>query len=302
MSDADILVGKTAVIPTSINVKTPFTHKDHSLTCKSGESGVVDNVVLSTNHDGYKFCKVRVRSVRIPEVGDKFSSRHGQKGVMGRSKTQEDMPWAYASGIVPDIIVNPHAWPSRMTIGQTLETYLGKACCLDGVMGDATPFEESTVDIPTILRKHGFEIEGNELMMNPETGEPMGHAFIGVCYYQRLKHMVADKVHSRARGPVQVLTRQPVEGRARDGGLRIGEMERDGLLAHGASDVINQTLFKQSDPASIFVCESCGFTATENSTQKTFSCRKCKRAVSINQVDLPYAAKLLFQELTCNFV
>ncbi|KAE9452573.1 hypothetical protein C3L33_15516, partial [Rhododendron williamsianum] len=257
-----------------------------------------DVVLLTTNADGLRFVKVRVRSVRIPQIGDKFSSRHGQKGTVGMTYTQEDMPWTM-EGITPDIIVNPHAIPSRMTIGQLIECIMGKVAAHMGKEGDATPFTDVTVDnISKALHKCGYQMRGFETMYNGHTGRRLtSMIFLGPTYYQRLKHMVDDKIHSRGRGPVQILTRQPAEGRSRDGGLRFGEMERDCMIAHGAAHFLKERLFDQSDAYRIHVCERCGLIAIANLKKNSFECRGCKNKTDIVQVHIPYACKLLFQEL-----
>jgi len=227
----DVLIGKTTPLPPSddeVGTQRRYTKKDCSLTMKSTEAGHVDQVMLSTNDQGLRFVKIRIRSVRTPQIGDKFASRHGQKGTCGMTYTQEDMPFT-AEGISPDIIVNPHAIPSRMTIGHLVECLMSKVAALQGMEGDATPFTDVTVEeISTKLHELGYQRRGNEVMYNGHTGRQMGQMiFLGPTYYQRLKHTVDDKIHSRGRGPTQVLTRQPMEGRSRDGGLRFGEMERD---------------------------------------------------------------------------
>lgn len=227
VKEGTVLLGRTAVIPVSDSLESSkYTHTDHSLASRSGENGIVDKVVRSTNSEGYQFVKISVRSVRIPEIGDKFSSRHGQKGVCGDLVSEEDMPFCAYSGIIPDIILNPHAFPSRMTIGMVIESLVGKSCALAGTFGDATPFEPRDLeDAKSILRKNGFECQGNEIMYSGTMGEPIeGEIYQGIVYYQRLKHLVKDKFHARSTGPRQILTRQPVEGRAREGGLRFGEM------------------------------------------------------------------------------
>ncbi len=226
----DILIGKTAPIETDsaeLGAKTEqHTKRDISTPLKSTESGVVDKVLVTTSNEGFKFVKVRVRSTRIPQIGDKFASRHGQKGTVGITYRQEDMPFT-AEGIVPDLIINPHAIPSRMTIGHLVECLLSKLGTLLGQEGDATPFTELTVEnVSQHLRERGYQSRGLEVMYHGHTGRKLqAQVYFGPTYYQRLKHMVDDKIHSRARGPVQILTRQPVEGRSRDGGLRFGEME-----------------------------------------------------------------------------
>ena len=199
--------------------------KDRSLAMKSTETGVIDRVMLSTNAQGTRFIKIRVRSVRTPQIGDKFASRHGQKGTIGITYTQEDMPFN-VDGISPDIIVNPHAIPSRMTIGHLVETLMGKAALQTGVFGDATPFSSVSVEnVSQMLHNVGMQKYAKETMYNGHTGRPFAtKIFLGPTYYQRLKHMVDDKIHARAKGPVQVLNRQPLEGRARNGGLRFGKL------------------------------------------------------------------------------
>lgn len=207
-------------------------------------------------------------------------------------------------GIVPDIIVNPHAIPSRMTIGQLMECLLGKLCAIEGQQGDATPFRGASIkQISARLESHGYDPLGEEVLYNGMTGQQLeGKVFIGPTYYQRLKHMVHDKQHSRSRGPVQILTRQPVEGRAREGGLRFGEMERDCIISHGAANVLTERLFEQSDPFVATVCGKCGLLAHPAAEKtlirnKTAYCNNCKSGDDIHDVRMPYAFKLLLQEL-----
>jgi DNA-directed RNA polymerase II subunit RPB2 len=226
----DIIIGKTAPIPVDseeMGSRTKdHTKRDVSTPLKSTETGFVDQVLITTNQEGLKFVKIRVRSTRIPQIGDKFASRHGQKGTIGITYRQEDMPFT-SEGTTPDIIINPHAIPSRMTIGHLVECLLSKVSTISGQEGDATPFSEVTVEaISLLLKSYGYHSRGLEIMYNGHTGRKLqAQVYLGPTYYQRLKHMVDDKIHSRARGPVQILTRQPVEGRSRDGGLRFGEME-----------------------------------------------------------------------------
>ena len=226
----DIIIGKTAPLPPDseeLGQRTSLHQKrDVSTPLKSTEQGVVDQVMISTNGEGNKFVKIRVRSTRVPQIGDKFASRHGQKGTIGITYRQEDMPFT-ADGITPDILINPHAIPSRMTIGHLVECLLSKVATLQGQEGDATPFTELTVEgVSARLREKGYQSRGLEVMYHGHTGRKLqAQIYFGPTYYQRLKHMVEDKIHARARGPLQILTRQPVEGRSRDGGLRFGEME-----------------------------------------------------------------------------
>ncbi|KAJ1557780.1 DNA-dependent RNA polymerase II [Nowakowskiella sp. JEL0078] len=236
----DIIIGKTVPLEKDSEElgqkTTTHTKRDASTPLRSTESGIVDQVMRTTNQDGYSFVKVRIRKVRIPQMGDKFASRHGQKGTIGITYRQEDMPFTI-EGLTPDLIINPHAIPSRMTIGHLVECLLSKVSALMGTEGDATPFTDLTVEkISQVLRSQGYNSRGLEVLYNGHTGKKLrAQLFIGPTYYQRLKHMVDDKIHSRARGPVQILTRQPVEGRSRDGGLRFGEMERDCMISHGAA-------------------------------------------------------------------
>jgi DNA-directed RNA polymerase II subunit RPB2 len=300
VSGEDVIIGKTTPISQdeAQGQSSRYTRRDHSISLRHSETGMVDQVLLTTNADGLRFVKVRVRSVRIPQIGDKFSSRHGQKGTVGMTYTQEDMPWTI-EGVTPDIIVNPHAIPSRMTIGQLIECIMGKVAAHMGKEGDATPFTDVTVDnISKALHKCGYQMRGFERMYNGHTGRPLtAMIFLGPTYYQRLKHMVDDKIHSRGRGPVQILTRQPAEGRSRDGGLRFGEMERDCMIAHGAAHFLKERLFDQSDAYRVHVCEVCGLIAIANLKKNSFECRGCKNKTDIVQVYIPYACKLLFQEL-----
>ncbi|MCJ1429284.1 DNA-dependent RNA polymerase II [Sticta canariensis] len=303
VSGEDIIIGKTAPIApdaeelgqrTKLHVK-----RDVSTPLRSTENGIVDQVLLTTNAEGLRFVKVRMRTTKIPQIGDKFASRHGQKGTIGITYRQEDMPFT-SEGVVPDLIINPHAIPSRMTIAHLIECQLSKVSSLRGFEGDATPFTEVTVDsVSRLLREHGYQSRGFEVMYNGHTGRKLvAQVFLGPTYYQRLRHMVDDKIHARARGPVQILTRQPVEGRARDGGLRFGEMERDCMIAHGASAFLKERLFEVSDAFRVHICDICGLmTPVANLKKNSFECRPCKNKTRISQVHIPYAAKLLFQEL-----
>jgi len=307
VSGDDIIIGKTVPCDFSKS-KFSFTplqrnyklKKDASTSIRSFESGTVDKVMLGTTDQGTRLVKVRIRSIRIPQIGDKFASRHGQKGIVGMLYKQYDLPFT-CDGISPDIIMNPHAIPSRMTIGHLLECLLSKVSSISASKGDrdGTAFSGLSVEkITKKLKNFGFQEHGWEEMTNGCTGEKMeAPIFIGPTYYQRLKHMVDDKIHSRARGPVQILTRQPVEGRARDGGLRFGEMERDCMISHGAAIFIKDRLMDQSDAFSVFVCDLCGFLAIGNKNKNVFECRNCKNKNSISLIKIPYACKLLFQEL-----
>lgn len=263
VSGEDIIIGKTAPIDQEsqdLGTRTSVhQRRDISTPLRSTENGIIDSVVLTVNADNVKYVKVRVRTTKIPQIGDKFASRHGQKGTIGVTYRQEDMPFS-REGLTPDIIINPHAIPSRMTIAHLIECLLSKVSTLEGMEGDATPFTDVTVDsVSELLRKHGYQSRGFEIMYNGHTGRKLrAQVFFGPTYYQRLRHMVDDKIHARARGPVQIMTRQPVEGRARDGGLRFGEMERDCMIAHGAAAFLKERLFEVSDAFRVHVCEICG--------------------------------------------
>lgn len=307
VSGEDIIIGKTTPPKPGTQTVTSFgnvkrvLNRDSSTALRANESGIVDRVMLSTSNEGHRFTKVRVRSIRRPQIGDKFASRHGQKGTVGMTYRQEDMPFT-SEGIIPDIIVNPHAIPSRMTIGHLVECLLSKVGALRGEEGDATPFMEIEVDeISRELHAMGYEKRGTEVLYNGHTGLHLdARIFIGPTYYQRLKHMVDDKIHARSRGPLQKLTRQPMEGRAAEGGLRFGEMERDCLISHGAANFMRDRLFINSDFFRVHVCTNCGFFARANLDNQTFTCtsKSCKdMSPEIAQVHLPYACKLLFQEL-----
>ncbi|KAL9653030.1 hypothetical protein ABK040_015544 [Willaertia magna] len=300
VSGSDIIIGKTTPIPEQTSRQTTGrqTKLDISTPLRSNENGIVDSVIVTTDADGFKLCKVKVRVTRIPQIGDKFSSRHGQKGTCGITYRQEDLPFT-REGIVPDIIVNPHAIPSRMTVGQLIECLLGKVSALMGKEGDGTPFTDSNVnDFSEKLHELGYQRRANEVLYNGHTGKRMeAQIFIGPTFYQRLKHMVDDKIHSRARGPLQNLTRQPVEGRARDGGLRFGEMERDCMLSHGSAGWLKERLSQVSDEYRIHLCNVCGLFAVANLKQQSFFCTACGNRTSFCQVHIPYAFKLMIQEL-----
>lgn len=208
------------------------------------------------------------------------------------------MPWN-VEGVTPDVIINPHAIPSRMTIGHLVECLMGKVAANTGDQGLATPFLDATVDdISKTLHSCGYQKRANEVMYSGMTGKKLdAQIFFGPTFYQRLKHMVDDKIHSRARGPVNMLTRQPLEGRSRMGGLRFGEMERDCMISHGAAQMLRERLFHHSDKYRIHVCDLCGLIAIANLKKNSFECRGCKNPTQISQVLLPYACKLLIQEL-----
>ena len=284
----DVVIGKVVY-------QSDGTGKDVSVRCKEG--GRVDAVMQTVNANGHRACTVRMRTIRVPEMGDKFASRHGQKGTVGMTYRQEDMPFT-ESGMVPDMIINPHAIPSRMTIGHLIESVTGKQNTLLGARDHGTPFHHKSVsEVTGELVKLGYSAAGTEQMYCGFTGEPMeATIFIGPTYYTRLKHMVSDKLHSRSRGPLQILTRQPVEGRSRNGGLRFGEMERDCVIAHGAAHFLNERLLDSSDKYTVYVCRRCGLFATYDVEERRTYCSACA-VDDVKEVHVGYAFKLLVNEL-----
>jgi len=302
VSGGDILIGKTSP-PRFMEeyrdqeARGPY-RRDTSIGVRPSESGVVDTTVLTQSTEGGKMFKVRIRDMRLPEIGDKFASRHGQKGVVGLLAKAEDLPYT-ADGVSPDVLINPHAFPSRMTVGMMMESITGKAAAMRGRKVDASAFVGEKVDeVKSVMKDAGFKYSGKEIMYDGRTGKQFPvEVFIGVVYYQKLHHMVADKIHARARGQVQMLTKQPTEGRARGGGLRFGEMERDCLIAYGASMILKDRLLDESDKADIFVCERCGLVAYHDVKQRRYICRVCGDKGKISSVSVAYAFKLLLQEM-----
>jgi len=295
----DIIISKVLPIKGARNDHTKtIKYTDQSVMYRTNEETYVDKNMIDRNGEGYNFCKVRVRSVRQPDIGDKFSSRHGQKGTIGNIIPECDMPFT-AEGLKPDIIINPHAIPSRMTIAQLKETLLGKALLSLGLFGDGTSFGDLDIkDICKHLQDVGYESNGNQMMYNGLTGEALQTSiFIGPVFYQRLKHMVKDKIHSRSYGPKVNLTRQPAEGRRRDGGHRFGEMERDCMCSHGASMFTKGRMMDASDAFGTYVCRCCGSIAAYNNQKHIHKCNQCDNRTDFSYIELPYACKLLFQEL-----
>ena len=300
VENRDIIISKMIPIKENRNDHTKIIkYEDHSRIYRTTEETYIDKNCIERNGDGYNFCKVRLRATRKPVIGDKFSSRHGQKGTIGNIIPEEDMPFT-KGGLKPDIIINPHAIPSRMTIAQLKETLLGKVLLELGLFGDGTSFGEFEVkEIASELMNLGYESNGNEIMYNGSTGDMLeASIFIGPCFYQRLKHMVNDKQHSRSIGPMVNLTRQPAEGRSRDGGLRFGEMERDCMISHGASRFTKGRIYDASDKFSVHVCKKCGMIASYNNKTHIHMCNTCENRVDFAYVEIPYSCKLLFHELT----
>ena len=299
VENRDVIIAKITPIKENRNDHTKLIkYEDQSRIHRTDEETYIDKNYIDRNGDGYNFAKVRLRTVRKPVIGDKFSSRSGQKGTIGNIIPEEDMPFT-ASGIRPDIILNPHAIPSRMTIAHLKETLMTKVLVQLGLFGDGTSFGE--LDVKTVcdeLIKLGYEGHGNELLHNGLTGEQHECSiFMGPIFYQRLKHMVNDKQHSRSIGPMVNLTRQPAEGRSRDGGLRFGEMERDAMISHGASRFTRGRMYDASDKYHVYSCNKCGMIATYNDEMHIHICRTCENRVDFSYVEIPYACKLLFQEL-----
>jgi DNA-directed RNA polymerase II subunit RPB2 len=317
LDDKIILIGKIIS-----NLENKDTWIDDSVKSKKGQLGFVDKSFVTKGEEGYNIAKVRVREERIPAIGDKMASRSGQKGTIGLIVREEDMPFT-ADGIRPDLIINPHALPSRMTIGQIVECLFGKVCALYGAYGDCTAFQVKGPNYSVygpLLTKQGFHSSGNQLLYNGMTGEQLqANIYIGPTYYMRLKHMVKDKINYRARGPNTFLTRQAVQGRANDGGLRIGEMERDGVLAHGMSYFLNESFLIRGDEYFMAVCNKTGAIAIYNESRKLFlspyadgpinfhtnpdgsmnikNVSKFGRSFSLLRI--PYTFKLLIHELQC---
>jgi len=302
VSAGDVIIGKCMPIKSNESI----SYKDTSVVVKDNEYGFIDMNCSSntyfnnTSAEGYSFAKIKMRNYREPTIGDKLSSKHGQKGSVGMIYDQCDMPFT-KDGLVPDIIINPHAIPSRMTIAQLIETIMGKACLVKGCYGNATPFTNLGIEsITECLEKDcGLDASGNEIMYNSRTGEQMKtKIFVGPTYYQRLKHMVTDKIHSRnSNGPIVLLTRQPSEGRARQGGLRLGEMEVECNWGHGTMQFLKERFMECSDNYRLFVCKKCNNTATVNPEKNIYHCNMCDNKINFSEIRIPYATKLMFQEI-----
>lgn len=299
IKEGDVIIGKTSP-PRFLSSLDEYnlassTRRESSVAVKHGERGIVDFVLITENEEGNRLIQVRVRDQRIPEIGDKFTSRHGQKGVVGLIVPEANMPFS-ASGIIPDLIFSPHGIPSRMTISHLIELVAGKVGALSGRYINGTAFDaEPEEKLRNELKSLGFRENGVETFYNGETGEQLeAKIFVGNMYYLKLKHLVANKLHSRARGPIQLLTRQPTEGRAKEGGLRLGEMEKDTFVAHGASLLLKERF--DSDKTIVPVCENCGIIAIKDEYKNKKYCPICGENVEISNVEISYAFKLILDE------
>ena len=299
IDEGDVIIGKTSP-PRFLSSLDEYslasaTRRESSVAVRHGEKGVVDFVLITENEEGNKLIQVRVRDERIPEIGDKFTSRHGQKGVVGLIIPESDMPFT-ASGILPDLIFSPHGIPSRMTISHLIEMIGGKVGALSSRIINGTTFDaEPEERLRKELLSLGFRENGVETLYNGVTGEQLqAKIYVGNMYYLKLKHMVANKIHSRARGPIQLLTRQPTEGRAKEGGLRLGEMEKDCFVAHGASLLLKERF--DSDRTVVPVCENCGIIAVRDEFKDKSYCPICGDNVTISNIELSYAFKLILDE------
>ncbi|CAH1984880.1 unnamed protein product [Acanthoscelides obtectus] len=296
VKNRQVLINKSvptvSAVPGSAAPNSNVDYKETPVSYRNDEPSYIEKVLISTNEEDTSLIKILLRQTRRPEIGDKFSSRHGQKGVVGLVVEQEDMPFN-EYGICPDIIMNPHGFPSRMTVGKLIELLSGKAGLMEGKFHYGTAFGGSKVsDVSEELVRHGFNYQGKDVFYSGITGEPLeAYIYSGPVYYQKLKHMVQDKIHARARGPRAVLTRQPTEGRSRDGGLRLGEMERDCLIGYGASMMLIERLMVSSDQCEVDVCNACGRLGYCG------WCNSCKSSGQVSSITMPYACKLLLTEL-----
>jgi len=297
MESGEVVIGKTSPPKflsesREISVKA---RKEGSSVIRQEEKGIVDAIFITENKDGNKIVQVRTRDPRIPELGDKFATAHGQKGVIGRLIAENDMPFT-SRGIRPDVIFNPHGIPGRMTVGYLMELLCGKIGCLSGRIMDGTGFQNTKVeDLEEQMKMLGFRYDGKETMYNGVTGKIMEvKIYVGTMYYQKLKYMVSNKMHARASGKVTLLTRQPIEGRAKGGALRLGEMEQEALVAHGASLLLKERY--DSDKVVVHICTKCGYIAVEDNIHKKIYCPMCG-SVEAEPVEMSYAFKLLVDEI-----
>ncbi|MDP4012313.1 MAG: DNA-directed RNA polymerase subunit B [Candidatus Nanoarchaeia archaeon] len=300
VKEDDVMIGKTSP-PRFLGEMEEFSiaaniRRESSVAVKHGEHGTTDLVIVTENEEGNKLVKIRLRELRVPELGDKFASRHGQKGVIGLIVPQADLPFS-ANGIVPDLIFSPHSIPSRMTVSHLIELVGGKVAALSGKYTDGTTFlADPEKEIRNHLFELGFRENGTEVFYNGITGERFtAKIYVGSMFYLKLRHMAANKLHARASGRIQLLTRQPIEGRSKGGGLRFGEMEKDCVVAHGASLLLKERF--DSDKTLIHICEECGMWAVHDTFRKRKFCARCGNNVEITAIEMSYAFKLLIDEL-----
>jgi len=297
LTDGEVLIGKTSPPKflseaREISVKTK---KESSVALRKEQKGTVDAVFITEDYEGNKIVQVRTRDQRIPELGDKYATPHGQKGVIGMIVPEEDVPFT-SNGLRPDVLFNPHGLPSRMSVGYLLELLAGKVGCIKGETIEGTPFSGvGKKDLEAQMNKLGFRYDGKETMYNGVTGERMtAKIFVGSLYYLKLKYMVGNRVHGRASGKVALLTRQPIEGRSRGGALRLGEMEQQALVAHGASLLLKERY--DSDKVVLHICSECGSIGLEDNIRDKIMCPICN-SETIEPVEVSYAFKLLLEEL-----
>jgi len=300
VKEGDVIIGKVSP-PRFLGELEEFSiaaniKRESSILLGQGQTGIIDCTIITENEEGNIFVQTRLREQRISEIGDKFASRHGQKGVISHVVNSENIPFS-ASGITPDILFSPHSIPSRMTISHIIEILAGKVGALSGSYMDGTTFDAvSEKELRKILKTYGFRENGVETFYNGVTGEEFkARIYVGSMYYLKLKHMVANKIHSRAGGRVQLLTRQPLEGRAQGGGLRLGEMEKDCFVAYGASLLLKERF--DSDKTVLYVCEECGLLSVYDVFKNRPTCPRCGSKAVVTKVEMSYAFKLLLDEL-----
>jgi DNA-directed RNA polymerase beta subunit len=297
MGENDVLIGKVSP-PKFLSEAREIsiqTRKENSSAVRQEEKGTVDGVFITQDSEGNKIVQIRIRDLRIPELGDKFSTPHGQKGTIGFIAAEDDIPFS-ARGVKPDLIFNPHGIPSRMTVGYLLELLAGKVASLSGRIVDASAFSGTKLaSLENQLKSLGFRYDGKEILYNGISGKKMAmKIYIGNMYYLKLKYMVADKMHARASGKIALLTRQPIEGRARGGALRLGEMEQEALVAHGASLLLKERY--DSDKVIIHICTQCGAIVIDDKIHNKLSCSLCNSNL-VEPIEVSYAFKLLLEEL-----
>ena len=298
VDEGDVLIGKVSppkFLLEMEEISMARSVKENSTSIRQSEEGTVDSVIITTNSEGHMIVQTRIRNLRIPELGDKFSTAHGQKGVIGMIAPEEDIPFS-SRGIKPDVIFNPHSIPSRMTVGYLLEMISGKVGCLSGKIMDGTAFSSQNIaDLEKQLFELGFRKDGKETFYDGITGKQLeAKIFVGNMYYLRLKYMVANKIQMRASGKITLLTRQPVEGRAKGGALRLGEMEKDALVAHGASLLLKERF--SSDNVVVYICPECGSFGIKDKLRKRDICPLCN-STKLEAIEISYASKLLMEEL-----